>query len=377
MREGKYTMVTKSMLGFKRDIDDNIIIDEEEAKIVRLIFKLYLEGHGIGKICRILEDKGYKTVTGKTNWSNASISNILDNEKYKGDATMQKFFNPDFKSNRSKENTGELPMYKVFDTHPAIIDDETFEKVQKMRHVRALKYTTRTKGEPNRPEYTSFLTCHYCGKNYHYKKIKTDNIYSKEHFICSSNTSRINCEGLVLSNHVFEQALLELINMIIKNKRNFSKDIEEIMLANVKHINVKKRYDKLNKEIAVLERRIKGLKDESNSLNKALKGEFKAKLKGLLVERSKYYKMLATSYNVEAFIKRKRALFEKFNQPIGNVNDFPFRDLFSQVTVLSPSVVIFHLGFIDNEIKKESYLQGTIPYKFRRSNKTFDYYLVV
>lgn len=197
-------------VGFTRNIDNNIVINEKEANVVRLIFKLYLEGHGIGKICRILEDKG--------------------------DKTMQKFFNPDFKSQRSKENTGELPMYKVFDTHPAIIDDETFEKVLKMRHVRALKYTTRTKCDPNRPEYTSFLTCYYCGKNYHYKKIKTDNIYSKEHFICSSNTSRINCQGLVLSNHVFEQALLELINMIIKNKRGFSKDIEEIMLASNKYM---------------------------------------------------------------------------------------------------------------------------------------------
>ena len=79
------------------------------------------------------------------------------------------------------------------------------------------------------------------------------------------------------------------------------------MLANDKYINVKKRYDKLNKEIAVLERRIKGLKDESNSLNKALKGELKAKLKGLLIERSLYYKMLATTYNVEAFIKKKKS----------------------------------------------------------------------
>ena len=69
------------------------------------------------------------------------------------------------------------------------------------------------------------------------------------------------------------------------------------------------------------------------------------------IERFKYYKPLANYYNIESFIKRKRALLEKFNHPIHTISDFPFRDLLSQVTALSPNAVVFHLGFIDNDIK--------------------------
>ncbi len=89
------------------------------------------------------------------------------------------------------------------------------------------------------------------------------------------------------------------------------------------------------------------------------------------------YKSLVASFNINAFIKHKRALLNKFNQPIENVNVFPFRDLFSRVTVISPSKVVFHLIFIDHDIKKESYLEGKIPYIFRRGKKTLEFHLVV
>ena len=176
---------------------------------------------------------------------------------------------------------------------------------------------------------------------------------------------------------VFEPALLKLINLVIKQKRNFSKDIEELMLKNEKYIYVKNSYEQLNAKVEELEEKLKELNKDSNSFNEALKGQLKAELKELLIERSKYYKMLATTYNTRAFVKRKRALLEKFNDPIEDINEFPFRDLFSGVTVLSPSEVVFHLGFIDHDIEKEPYLESTVPYIFRREKKTFTFYLVV
>ncbi len=377
MREGKYTIPTKVMLGFKRDEDDNIVIDEQEAEIIRLIYKLYLEGYGINRIGNYLEDKGYKTIKGRSNWSNRTITRILENEKYKGDVTMQKTFVPDFKSNEIKVNKGELPKYKVFDTHPAIIDEETFNKVQELRRIKSIKYNTQTGEDAKRPEFSQFIVCGYCGKRYYYKTVTADKPYSKEHFRFSSNRSRIRCEGEVLSNIVFEPALLELINTIIRNKRNFSKDIEEITLKDEQYISVKNRYNELNDEVAVLKKKLKESDKYSNSFNKALKGQIKANLRNVLIERSEYYKLLATSYNIDAFIKKKRALLEKFNEPIDDVNEFPFKELFSQATVLSPSSVVFHLGFINHNTKKEPYLNGEFPYKFRHEDRIFKYYLVV
>ncbi len=377
MREGKYSIPTKIMLGFKRDEDDNIVIDEDEAKIIRLIYKLYLEGYGISKIANYLENNGFKTKKGKSRWSHRSIASILENEKYKGDATMQKTFVPDFKSNEIKTNTGELPKYKVFDTHPAIIDDETFDKVQELRRIKSIKYSNYTGEGPKKPKFTRFLICKHCGKSYLYRIIKEDKTYSKEHFRCSSNVGRIRCDGGILSNIVFEPALLEVINEVIRNKRNFAKDIEEILLNDKKYKHVKNRYNKLNKKLALLRDKLKTLDKDSNSFNEALKGRLEAKLKELLIERSKYYKLLATTYNIDAFIKTKRAVLDKFNQPINDINEFPFRELFSQATVLSPSSVVFHLGFVDHNIKKEPYLDGEFLYKFRHEERIFKYYLVV
>lgn len=377
MREGKYTIPTKIMLGFTRDEDNNLIIDEDESEIIRLIYKLYLDGYGIARIGRHLENKGYKTITGNSNWTNGTIVNILENEKYKGDATLQKSFVPDFKINRSKENTGELPMYKVFDSHPAIIDDETFDKVQELRRIKSIKYKGHKSKYRSRPEYTSFLTCYYCGKNFNYKTNKNASTYAEKHFVCSTNLREKICIADMVSLSVFEPALLKLINLVIKHKRNFSKDIEELMLKNEKYIYVKNSYEELNAKVQELEEKLKELNKDSNSFNEALKGQLKAELKELLIERSKYYKLLATTYNIEAFIKRKRALLEKFNEPTSDVNEFPFRELFSGVTVLSPSEVVFHLGFIDHDIEKEPYLESTVPYIFRRGKKTFTFYLVV
>ncbi len=377
MREGKYIISSTKMLGYEYDEDDNIVIVEDEAEIIRLIYKLYLDGYGIGRIAMYLEDNGYKTAKGLSHWGNKTITGILENEKYKGDATLQKTYVPDFKSTRSIENTGELPMYKVFDTHPAIIDNETFDKVQEMRRLRALKYTSRTKGKTKRPEFTSFLTCHHCGKNFNYTSNENYEPYSKEHFFCTSNLRRKTCKAGNLSLLVLEPSLLELINKIIKNKRNFSKDIKELMVKDKKYLNVKNKYDQINAKVAYIRNKQKELNEDSNSLNEALKEQLKAKLKELLIERSKYYKLLATSYNTRAFIKRKRTLLDKFNEPIKDINEFSFRDLFNRVTVISPSKVVFHLGFIDHDIEKEPYLQGTVPYLFRGRERIFEFSLVV
>ncbi len=290
---------------------------------------------------------------------------------------MQKTFVPDFKSKEIKANTGELPKYKVFDTHPAIIDDETFDKVQELRRIKSIKYSNYTGDGPKKPEFTSFLICKHCKKSYLYRIIKEDKTYSKEHFSCSSNVGRIRCNGGILSNIVFEPALIEVINEVIRNKRNFAKDIEELMVNDKKYQHVKSRYNKLSKKVAVLRDKLNTLDKDSNSFNEALKSELNAEIKHVLIERSKYYKLLATSYNIDAFVKKKRAVLDKFNQPVNDINEFPFRELFSQATVLSPSSVVFHLGFINHNTKKEPYLNGELPYNFRHEERIFKYSLVV
>ena len=105
----------------------------EEAEIVRKIFDLYVQGNGVRKIKRYLEEHGIKTVTGKREWSTSTIDRMLSNEKYVGQVLMQKTYTPDFLTGKQVKNDGQLDMYLVEDAHEAIIDQETFDRVQKMK----------------------------------------------------------------------------------------------------------------------------------------------------------------------------------------------------------------------------------------------------
>ncbi len=134
MREGKVCLNCTRFLGYDKDENGRLIVVESEAVIVRKIFELYLNGFGVRKIKKYLEENGIKTVTGKDVWSTSTIDRILSNEKYVGDVLMQKSFTEDFLTGKRKRNEGELDMYFIENDHKAIVSREMFENVQKRKN---------------------------------------------------------------------------------------------------------------------------------------------------------------------------------------------------------------------------------------------------
>ena len=120
-------------LGYGRDDDGNLVIIEEEAKIVRLIYDLFLQGYGCRKIKKYLEDHGIKTVTVKEQWSTSTIDRILSNEKYIGRNITHKTHTPDFLTGKQKENQGQIDTIIIENAHQAIISQEMFEAVQNLK----------------------------------------------------------------------------------------------------------------------------------------------------------------------------------------------------------------------------------------------------
>lgn len=106
---------------------------ESEAVIVKKIFELYLNGWGVRKIKKYLEENRIKTVTGKDVWSISIIDRILSYEKYVGDVLIQKSFTEDFLTGKRKKNEGELDMYFIKNDHQAIISRDKFEAVQERK----------------------------------------------------------------------------------------------------------------------------------------------------------------------------------------------------------------------------------------------------
>lgn len=170
-KNGEVTLNTSQMWGYiktgRKDEEGKEIyeINEEEASIVRRIYREYLSGLTAARICRGLEDDGILTKTGKKKWQTSVIRSILSNEKYTGNAILGKTFKPDVLSKKRQKNMGQVPMYYAEGTHPAIIDQETFELVkaelerrkdEKAEAVGSSRYSSKY-------PFSGLLVCGECG----------------------------------------------------------------------------------------------------------------------------------------------------------------------------------------------------------------------
>lgn len=157
------------LLGYYLDGDTFKIIPEE-AEIVRLIYSSYLSGMGLLAICKLLTEKNYPTICGGQ-WRETTIRRILTNEKYVGDMLLQKTFREDHISKKIKRNNGELPKYYIEDSHEAIIDRDTFNRVQEEIECRAIK--TAGRNQPiTESVFTKKIVCEQCG-SYYRRKVLT------------------------------------------------------------------------------------------------------------------------------------------------------------------------------------------------------------
>lgn len=160
---GEGMVNTKRFLGYDKDENGHLIINEAEAKIVRRIYDMYLSGMGSFLIKNKLNEEGIPTVTGAA-WTCGTVNGILKNEKYKGDFLIQKTYNPEV-GGASKPNRGQVPQYYVKDDHEAIISEEEWEQVQELTAYRCEKRNI-AKGSKkclNRYPNSGMLKCGYCG----------------------------------------------------------------------------------------------------------------------------------------------------------------------------------------------------------------------
>lgn len=129
-KEGKVVFMYKNFLGYRKGAEGNPEIDEEQAETVKIIYDRFLAGDSLKQIAVKLQNEKRLSPSGKSEWSTATIRSILSNEKYKGDAIINKTFTVDCLTKEIRKNNGERPKYYVENNHPAIIDAETFGRVQ-------------------------------------------------------------------------------------------------------------------------------------------------------------------------------------------------------------------------------------------------------
>lgn len=215
--EGRYSLPYKHFLGYKKGEDGFPEIVEEEAKTVRLIYRMFLEGKTVGVIARFLTDCGIPTPTGKQNWHISTVESILSNEKYKGDAQLQKTFTVDFLTKKQKQNEGEVPMYYIEEAHPAIIDPEIFERVQnEFRRRKALggKYSCASC-------FSSKLICGDCGAFYGSKVWHSTSEYRKTIWQCNDKfKGSSRCTTPNLNEADIKNAFVAAFNRLFKMRKD-------------------------------------------------------------------------------------------------------------------------------------------------------------
>lgn len=155
------------MYGYRISKKEGVQIEASEAAIVRDIFKKAIAGNSLESIAKGLNRSGHLGLRGGK-WKSAHIRELLQNEKYTGNALLQKQFVVDHMTKKEIENKGELPQYYATETHPAIIDQSTFDETQTVLQ-RIVAHHGPMKS-PSKHEFTGMIACPKCGRNFKYVK---------------------------------------------------------------------------------------------------------------------------------------------------------------------------------------------------------------
>ena len=142
---------------------NGIQVNEKEAAIVREIFTRFNGGESLSAISRDLNDRGCERTFGGT-WCADRIRNLLSNEKYTGNALLQKQYRKNHIDKKLVPNRGELPMYYVAGSHEPIIDQTAFDKAQVRLNELARQAEKREK--PTRSTFSGLIRCGLCGSTY-------------------------------------------------------------------------------------------------------------------------------------------------------------------------------------------------------------------
>lgn len=223
--EGKVALNHNRFLGYDKDEAGNLIINEKQAKIVRRIYTEFLNGKGTTHIARELEQDKIKGCSGNTKWYDSTVKSILQNEKYKGDALLQKSYTVDFLSKKREINNGEVPQYYVEESHPAIIEIETWEAVQlEMERRKNFCEEHQIKKLDTRIPFWGKVICGECGSVYSRKTWMRPDGTKRKVWQCSNRykTKGIKgCESKHIDEEVLQKAFVEVFNLLLDNKQYF------------------------------------------------------------------------------------------------------------------------------------------------------------
>ena len=223
--DGKATVPFGRFLGYDRGEHGELVINEEEADTVRIIYAEFLAGLSYTAIAKKLTELGIKSPAGNDVWNNSTVKSILSNEKYKGCALLQKGYTVDYLTKKRVKNDGAVPQYYVADSHPAIIEPEVFDRVQDIMDIRS-----RTKSFSGCTIFSSRIRCGCCGGWFGSKVWHSTDRYRRVIWQCNAKykDKGHKCVTPHLTEEEVKTAFIRAANMLVEEREWLLADLREI-----------------------------------------------------------------------------------------------------------------------------------------------------
>lgn len=247
--DGKVTVPFKRFLGYDRGPDGNLVLNPAEAVTVRRIYSMFLQGMSPYGIAAKLTADGIKSPGGKDKWNAGAVRSILTNEKYKGDALLQKSYTVDFLTKKKKVNEGEIPQYYVEGNHEAIISPEVFEQVQQ-----ELEYRRNSQGRCSCVHlFSGKIRCGQCGEWYGSKVWHSNSKYRRVIWQCNHKfDGDEKCTTPHLTEDEIKAMFISAVNKLITQKDSIITALTVSLDTAFDTANLKSEQAGLESEIAVV-----------------------------------------------------------------------------------------------------------------------------
>ena len=284
--------------GYTKDEDGQLIINKEEAKVVRRIFNEYLNGKGFYAIARGLNEDNIPTIRSAEEWQDSVIKVILQNPIYEGDLLLQKTYTTEILPFQRKVNKGELPKYFIENNHEPIISRKQGQLVREIYEYRRNKIGIDDSDKyKNRYEFSSRIICSECGSTLRRQKIYIGKPYEKIQWCCIQHIRDINkCSMKAVREDIIKEAFLTMWNKLVSNY----KDILHPLLKSLKDLRTSEEQEE---EIKELNNKIMELTEQSHILSRVVsKGYIDS---AVFIERQN-----VLTVEIEATRKRRNQLLD-------------------------------------------------------------------
>ena len=322
MADGKVSFAYSRFMGLDMDKETGkIVVNPEQAEVVRLIFRLFLEGMTPYSIAAELTRRGIKTPGGKDVWNQQTVRRMLSNEKYKGDALLQKEFTVDFLQKKMKKNEGEVPQYYVEGNHEAIISPAVFDMVQ-------AELNRRSKGGMRYSGVSIFsnkIKCADCGGWFGSKVWHSTDQYRKVIYRCNRKYNGEKCGIPHVTEDEVKEAFVSAYNQLITEKKEIIANAEIICRTLCVTDALEEEKRRLEDEMSVLAEMTQNIVAENAQIAQNQK-EYQKRYDSLVEQ----YNTVKAQYNeVTAAISAKEAQSERLADFIrtleardGTISDF-------------------------------------------------------